>query len=338
VHYNSDEPAKIKRGAFTKGKDIYLARGKENLLPHEIIHIIQQMQGRVKPTKFGEIEINDDEDLEREANEMGNLLQELSKDPTRMPDTQRNLLGAVQHHENTSRLEQLKTPSKDVIQMYTKEGEFANPDSSVAEDLEAVINNSARSTKETIDTYDNDPYTTLIFTTGRLEDRECATTEIEAKIGEDWHNIATICHPTELRDDLVRELRHNTPIRIIVTVDLNKHGTLNYQNGRVLATLVHEITVHTIHFKDWLRKLRSGAYTGKKIRDAWLASNGPGGLLNDDREHRKFAQGDNRAFNQTAENVYENIPRRQRRSYQKELRQDIDQCAVAAGKQPYYPV
>lgn len=49
------------------------SEGQEKHLPHEEWHVVQQEQGRVRPTiqvKDG-VDINDDERLEREANVMG---------------------------------------------------------------------------------------------------------------------------------------------------------------------------------------------------------------------------------------------------------------------------
>ncbi len=50
VHYNSDSPSKIGAHAYAQGTDIHLAKGQEKHLPHEAWHVVQQKQGRVKPT------------------------------------------------------------------------------------------------------------------------------------------------------------------------------------------------------------------------------------------------------------------------------------------------
>ena len=50
VHRNSAEPARIGAAAFTKGRDIHLGPGQARHLPHEAWHVVQQKQGRVKPT------------------------------------------------------------------------------------------------------------------------------------------------------------------------------------------------------------------------------------------------------------------------------------------------
>lgn len=73
VHYNSSKPAQLNALAYAQGTDIHLGPGQERHLPHEAWHIVQQAQGRVRPTrqlKNGP-QINDQEALEREADEMG---------------------------------------------------------------------------------------------------------------------------------------------------------------------------------------------------------------------------------------------------------------------------
>ncbi len=73
VHYNSSEPAQLNAHAYAQGTDIHVASGQEQHLPHEAWHVVQQAQGRVKPTmqmKDG-VEVNDDVGLEREADLMG---------------------------------------------------------------------------------------------------------------------------------------------------------------------------------------------------------------------------------------------------------------------------
>lgn len=73
VHYNSDKPAQLNAHAYAQGTDIHVAPGQEQHLPHEAWHVVQQAQGRVKPTmqmKAG-VPINDDTGLENEADVMG---------------------------------------------------------------------------------------------------------------------------------------------------------------------------------------------------------------------------------------------------------------------------
>lgn len=81
VHYNSDKPDQLYAHAYTQGTDIHIASGQEKHLPHEARHVVQQKQGRVKPTvqMKAEVSINDDAGLEKEADIMGAKLAYSSK-------------------------------------------------------------------------------------------------------------------------------------------------------------------------------------------------------------------------------------------------------------------
>jgi|GEM_PF-6753313 len=80
IHKDSPQSKELNAYAHTQGNDIHFAPGMYNpesqkgqeLLGHELTHVVQQRQGRVQPTvqKKG-ININDDEGLEKEADEMG---------------------------------------------------------------------------------------------------------------------------------------------------------------------------------------------------------------------------------------------------------------------------
>jgi hypothetical protein len=72
VHDNSPKPAQLQALAYTQGTDIHIALGQEEHLPHEAWHVVQQKQGRVKPTlQTKGVDINEDEGLEKEADVMG---------------------------------------------------------------------------------------------------------------------------------------------------------------------------------------------------------------------------------------------------------------------------
>jgi hypothetical protein len=79
VHYNSSQPTQFNAHAYAQGTDIHLAPGKENHLPHEAWHVVQQKQGRVKPIKqFKSVALNDDSSLEEEADIMGTMAMKAS--------------------------------------------------------------------------------------------------------------------------------------------------------------------------------------------------------------------------------------------------------------------
>jgi hypothetical protein len=71
VHYNSLKPARLNAHAYTQGQEIEIGPGQERYLSHEAWHVIQQMQGRVKPTiQIRGAKVNDEEVLESEADMM----------------------------------------------------------------------------------------------------------------------------------------------------------------------------------------------------------------------------------------------------------------------------
>jgi hypothetical protein len=73
VHYGSAQPAQLNALAYAQGTDIHVGPGQEEHLPHEAWHVVQQAQGRVQPTMQTKqsAPVNDDQGLEREADEMG---------------------------------------------------------------------------------------------------------------------------------------------------------------------------------------------------------------------------------------------------------------------------
>ena len=81
IHPNSDKASKVGALAYTQGTDIHFAPGQydpssgqgQQLLGHELAHVMQQKAGRVRPTgKLGkDTLLNDDPALESEADQMG---------------------------------------------------------------------------------------------------------------------------------------------------------------------------------------------------------------------------------------------------------------------------
>ena len=66
--------------AYAQGSDIHFAPGQydpgsqsgQELLGHELTHVVQQRQGEVKPTtQVNGVAVNDDPGLENEADQMG---------------------------------------------------------------------------------------------------------------------------------------------------------------------------------------------------------------------------------------------------------------------------
>ena len=81
VHDNSGKPEQLQANAYAQGNEIHLAPGQEDHLPHEAWHVVQQAQGRVEPTLQikGDVTVNNDEELEKEADAMGAKALQMTK-------------------------------------------------------------------------------------------------------------------------------------------------------------------------------------------------------------------------------------------------------------------
>lgn len=79
VHNNSPQPEQLQAHAYAQGTDIHLLSVQDKHLPHEAWHVVQQKEGRVKPTiqMNAELNINDDKSLEHKADELGNKAMQL---------------------------------------------------------------------------------------------------------------------------------------------------------------------------------------------------------------------------------------------------------------------
>ncbi|MDO1529057.1 DUF4157 domain-containing protein [Fulvimonas sp. R45] len=107
VHRNSAQPAQLNALAYAQGNQIHLGPGQEKHLAHEAWHVVQQRQGRVKPTKQMKdgVSINDDQRLEREADVMGLRAQGGGQAVMRKPEKEASLAAPVQRLEGEVRRE-----------------------------------------------------------------------------------------------------------------------------------------------------------------------------------------------------------------------------------------
>ncbi len=110
VHYNSTKPAQLQALAYAQGTDIHVGVGQEKHLPHEAWHVVQQKQGRVKPTMQmkGEVPVNDDEGLEKEADVMGAKALQMKRNNTSISVVDKTVSGNVaQMAFNNKKLQEL---------------------------------------------------------------------------------------------------------------------------------------------------------------------------------------------------------------------------------------
>jgi len=79
VHYNSSQPASLHAHAYAQGSEIHVAPGQELHVAHEAWHVVQQAQGRVRPTMQMQAgaAVDDDAFLEHEADVMGEQAQRI---------------------------------------------------------------------------------------------------------------------------------------------------------------------------------------------------------------------------------------------------------------------
>ncbi len=96
VHRDSGKAADLQAHAYAQGNDIHVAPGQEKHLPHEAWHVVQQRQGRVKPTmQLQGVAVNDDVGLEREADVMGAKALQRKPDPRHAGETPTQRMPAV---------------------------------------------------------------------------------------------------------------------------------------------------------------------------------------------------------------------------------------------------
>lgn len=106
VHYNSDKPSQLQAHAYAQGANIHVAPNQEKHLPHEAWHVVQQKQGRVKPTLQlkGKVNVNDDVQLEKEADVMGAKAMQMNTEKTGV-----SLMSSSANYDT-------KTPTSQIVQ------------------------------------------------------------------------------------------------------------------------------------------------------------------------------------------------------------------------------
>lgn len=122
VHYNSARPAQLNAHAYAQGSEIHIASGQEKHLPHEAWHVVQQKQGRVKPTMQmkGKAAINDDSGLEKEADAMGGKALQMKKNSNQNLKMGNTKLQTIQRAGVKSELNKASN-NLDVLEEETKE-------------------------------------------------------------------------------------------------------------------------------------------------------------------------------------------------------------------------
>lgn len=131
VHRNSSKPAQLNAHAYAQGTNIHLASGQEKHLPHEAWHVVQQKQGRVKPTKQvnGSVNVNDDAGLESEADVMGAKVAQTKMKPDQalttgaVGSTAQLVLDESKREETDVRMDHLVLDAKVILKFLKQQGE-----------------------------------------------------------------------------------------------------------------------------------------------------------------------------------------------------------------------
>jgi hypothetical protein len=123
IHKDSQQAPRLSALAYTQGNDLHFAPGQYNpgskegqeLLGHELSHVVQQREDRVKPTTQDKgMSVNNDPALEKEADEQGKQAAQ-----GRMADVKGKGSG-VQRRKNTFNSEEKDTPP--TVKRYEAEG------------------------------------------------------------------------------------------------------------------------------------------------------------------------------------------------------------------------
>jgi hypothetical protein len=102
--------------AFARGAEVHLAPGQERHLPHELWHVVQQKQGRVRATgRANGVPLNDDSNLEREADLFSRRAVAPAKERVAKPASAAMAVAQRVKDPNLERLQNMLKKSKDPV-------------------------------------------------------------------------------------------------------------------------------------------------------------------------------------------------------------------------------
>lgn len=260
VHYNSPKPQELQAHAYAQGTDIHVAPGQEKHLPHEVWHVVQQKQGRVRPTRQlkSSVAINDDSGLEKEADAMGEKAVQLKAG-------------------SKARKQSVQGPP--ILQ-----GRFifptAGPESLMMGELIMAAVSLPGAISELFETASKDARLTLEFVANPAphgHEKAFGATGVYAMndTTKKWDSIASISLGK------LDVYKTNPHVYIRITYKTWTPGKAAH-DGQDLYTLAHELAVHAMHA--WPKALEILGLPGKKF-------NRLGKDL--DEQHDQFLKGEN---------------------------------------------
>ncbi len=250
VHYNSSKPAQLQAHAYAQGTDIHLAPGQEKHLPHEAWHVVQQKQGRVRPTmqfKKG-VNINDNAGLEKEADVMGRKAANFlgSSKVSKQVKPEGSGAGVVQRVvRREGELDEEDSPFKEALNILKKRTytysfwhSLKNP---ISRQWHKHFNKTAKLLRGNVD---------VIFSTSAPAGASVnGVTRLECQTAEGaWLDLD--------RNAGVKDLLRNgeigaMQIRIEVTPSSYEDGNTI---GDILQVLTHELTIHALELSEFIKK------------------------------------------------------------------------------------
>ncbi len=288
VHYNSSKPAQLQAHAYAQGTDIHLAPGQEKHLPHEAWHVVQQKQGRVKPTmQFkGKVNINDDEGLEKEADLMGTRAIKNSffnNTFLKYKEPKQSLAQRVIDYGNlnsNAKIENAVRNYEQLEQPGLKKRFFLNP---FQLGYGRYKRNSALFSR-----FRNARGTTLKFVVRRESGVSLAITRLYGR-PMNSNSELEYDNPVE-RQHFDRNLQNRNMQSFKVVVLVNPRFIRSFTDGNLLQTITHEMTVHAENLLDFIEKY------WKYHDDANLA-NFTAILPSATQEHQNFKNGNVVSYN-----------------------------------------
>jgi hypothetical protein len=258
VHRNSAAPAQFRAYAFAQGSDIHLAPGQEHHLPHEAWHVVQQKQGRVRPTRHDARNqaINDSPALEQEADRMGTLaarpagvIQAISTGESPRPQSPVRQAKVVYSGNFDPDAEE---PDVDDYEDYLKLDAFKNAREGMELYQEGDRNVAAENKAVTpaLQAFEGEPGLELIITTGPLEPMGLTTFAVKDDT-DTFRGFEQGSPNAATADEWPEWMTAGNDIRITVTL----RETLS--KAEMVHTLNHEIALHASNKLTMIRKVRA---------------------------------------------------------------------------------
>jgi len=186
VHYNSNKPAQLNAHAYAQGSNIHLASGQEKHLPHEAWHVVQQKQGRVKPTlqMKGKVNINDDIGLEKEADVMGaKALQTKTKENSLKYQNKNYSVDQKSLRNNSNKPNQLKSL---IIQKAKKQNKKAKLNAKKASPPKVALKKQTMTVRNKIDDYTSGWINHIYLPTGVEKGPRAEAQKVKKFLGGSW--------------------------------------------------------------------------------------------------------------------------------------------------------